>query len=152
MINEKGETVTSNEEIKDLAVSTFKKRFEPNKIKNEYKELRKSKDDLFELIMKITRSRKTPPWEQKHLDKVLSNLKTNKSRDPLGLSNIIFKPNVAGSDFKLAILKLMNNIKEKQIYPKALETGNITCIYKRKFSRADFDNYRGIFGILILIF
>ena len=126
MKTEAGDTVTAAEEIKDLAVSTFKKRFEPNKLKTEYKDLKKSKVELFEIVLKSASSRKTPPWEMKHLHLVLKDLKTNKSRDPLGLSNAIFKPNVAGSDFKLAILKLMNNIKERQTYPKALETCNIT--------------------------
>jgi hypothetical protein len=47
-------------------------------------------------------------------------LKKLKARDPLGLVNHIFLPEVAGDDLKIAILKLMNKIKEEQIYPECL--------------------------------
>ena len=44
----------------------------------------------------------------------------------------------------------MNKIKEEQIYPEALEMCDISSIWKRKKSRNDFDNYRGIFRLNIL--
>ena len=81
---------------------------------------------------------------------VQNHLKKNKSRDPLGYANEIFRPEVAGRDFKKAILSLMNKIKETQTFPEALEVCNISSIWKRKQSRNDFDNYRGIFRTNIL--
>ena len=54
---------------------------------------------------------KTAPWTMDDLDRVLKHLKINKSRDPLGFANEIFRPEVAGSDLKKAILKLMNRIR-----------------------------------------
>ena len=83
------------------------------------------------------------------LDVVLKHLKKNKSRDPLGYANEIFRPEVAGDDLKQAILCLMNKIKEDQIYPEALEMCDISSIWKRKNSRNDFENYRGIFRVNI---
>ena len=60
---------------------------------------------------------KTPDWTLSDLEYVLKYLKKDKCRDPFGYINEIFKPDVCGKDLKLAILKLMNNIKEKQEYP-----------------------------------
>ena len=77
-------------------------------------------------------------------------LKKNKSRDPHGLTNEIFKSEVAGSDFKVAILALMNRIKSEQIYPKAMELCNITSIWKKKGPRNEFKSYRGIFRVTVL--
>ena len=83
------------------------------------------------------------------LEKVLKYLKKNKSRDPLGLANEIFRDEVAGKDLKCAILKMVNRIKEEQTYPKILEKCNISSIYKNKKSRNNFENYRGIFRVPI---
>ena len=44
---------------------------------------------------------------------VLKHLKINKSRDPLGYANEIFRPEVSRDDLKRAILCLMNKIKEE---------------------------------------
>ena len=41
----------------------------------------------------------------KDLDRVLKGLKKQKSRDPYGLANDLFRPGVAGDDLKLAVLK-----------------------------------------------
>ena len=83
------------------------------------------------------------------LEKVLKNLKMNKSRDPSGYANEIFHSEVAGGDLKLAILKMMNRIKDEQKYPTALELCDISSIYKRRGSRNCFDSYRGIFRVSI---
>ena len=48
------------------------------------------------------------------LNTVLKQLKSNKSRDPLGFANELFKPQNAGEDLKVATLKLMNQIKTTQ--------------------------------------
>ena len=83
------------------------------------------------------------------LDHVLKHMKKNKSRDPFGYANEIFRPEVAGNDLKLAILKLKNLIKSEQKYPEALEICDITSVWKRKGSRNDYSNYRGIFRVTI---
>ena len=80
----------------------------------------------------------------------LKYLKKNKSRDPFGYANDIFRIDVAGDNFKKAILLLMNRIKKEQKYPKALEDCDISSIYKNRGSRNKFDNYRGIFRVPIL--
>ena len=56
---------------------------------------------------------------------------------------------MAGNDLKLALLKLMNKIKDDQKYPKCLELCNISSIWKSKGSRNNFESYRGIFRVTI---
>ena len=57
--------------------------------------------------------------------------------------------NAAGEDLKLAIKKLMNQIKEEQLYPKCLELCNISNTWKRKGLRNKLSSYRGIFRVSI---
>ena len=47
------------------------------------------------------------------LENAIKDLQRNKSRDALEQANELFKEEVAGDDFKLAILKLMNMIKTR---------------------------------------
>ena len=79
-----------------------------------------------------TKINKTKDWTEDDLDKVLKGLKNKKSRDPLGLSNGLFKPKVIGVDLKKAILSMMNRIKSSQRFPKSLELCNISSIFKQK--------------------
>ena len=80
---------------------------------------------------------------------MLKSLKKQKSRDPHGLANNLFRPGVAGDDLKLAVLKLMNMIKNHQTYPKCLELCNISSIWKSKGPKNSFESYRGIFRVTI---
>jgi hypothetical protein len=118
-------------------------------IKENLAHLKKEKEHLCSLRLDLAKENKTPEWTMDQLDKVLVSLKLNKSRDPMGYANELFKPEVAGDDFKNAILMLMNRIKKDQCYPEALELCNITSIWKRKGLINDFDNYRGIFRVPI---
>ena len=149
MMDRQGNLLTSAPAIEALAVDTYKKRLENKKIKDELKNLQNDKEDLCKLRLKLASKVKTPPWTMKQLETVLNYLKKNKSRDPLGYANDIFKLEVAGDDLKEAILILVNRIKKEQIYPEALELCDITSIYKNKGNRNNFDNYRGIFRVPI---
>jgi hypothetical protein len=66
-------------------------------MKDDLEHIKEAKELLCEKLLKLAKTRKTPPWAIKDLEKVLKNLK---SRDPLGLANEIFRPDVAGSDLK----------------------------------------------------
>ena len=58
-------------------------------------------------------------------------------------------PEFIGSDLKLALLRLMNNIKKQQVFPECLELCNITSIFKKKGKTSDFNQYRGVFRGLV---
>ena len=150
MVDKEGNLITSEKGIEALAVDVFSKRLENKKIKKGLENLQNDKEDLCKMRMKLARQNKTPDWTIKQLEKVLKHLKKNKSRDPFGYSNDIFKTDVAGNNLKEGILTLMNRIKKEQIYPEVLEDCDITAIYKKKGKGNCFENYRGIFRVPVL--
>ena len=127
----------------------LKKRLENRPINNDLKEVKELKETLSEKVMEVAKKNKTPPWKMTDLEKVLTQLELNKSRDPHELANDIFRYDVAGKDLKKALLTLMNRIKDEQKYPKALELCNITSIWKKKGPRNLFQSYRGIFRVTV---
>ena len=149
MRDSKGNLLTGKRDILEETVKHYEKVLKNRPIKEELKGYQKEREDLASARMKMASQNKTDDWTMDDLDKVLTGLKSNKSRDALGYLNELFKPKVIGSDLKLAILKLMNRIKQTQEYPKCLELCNITSIFKRKGSINDFSQYRGIFRVLV---
>ena len=149
MLDPEGNLVTCEKKVEELELNEYKRRLQNRPMKDSLAELKNEKEELCKLRLNLAKQNKTPDWTIDQLEKVLKGLKSNKSRDPIGLANEIFKPGVAGDDLKLAILKLMNRMKKDQCFPDSLEPCNITSIWKRKSSRNDFDNYRGIFRLTI---
>ena len=76
----------------------------------------------------------------------MKSLKNNKSRDPSGWINEIFKQPV---DLNGALLQFVNGIKREYYFPNEILKSNITSIYKRKGSQLDMENDRGIFGLSV---
>ena len=150
MLDNQGNLVTTAKAIEALAVETYRKRLENREINKDLESLKKEKEELCKLRLRLASSRKTPDWTMEQLEVVLDYLKKNKSRDPLGYANDIFKSDVAGNDLKQAILILLNRIKRELIYPKVLEDVDISSIYKNKGCRNSFEYYRGIFRVPIL--
>ena len=52
---------------------------------------------------------------------------------------------MAGEQFRFSTLRLMNNVKQSMQIPKNKQLSNITSIWKKKGSRLDMTNDRGIF-------
>ena len=150
MKDKKGNLITDPDVIDNIALDVFKDRLENREIKDNLKDLKTAKEELCKIRLKRAADNKTPPWTIEQLDIVLKYLKENKSRDPFGYANDIFKNNVAGDDLKYAILKLCNRIKSEQCFPEALENCDITAIYKNRGERNEFNNYRGIFRVPVI--
>ena len=93
---------------------------------------------------------KTPLWDHEKLDVVLGSLKNNKSMDPNGMINELFKVGCIGSDLKDALICLFNGIKRDQFFPIFMALANITSIWKSKGSRFSLENDRGIFILTVL--
>ena len=148
MTNEAGNLVTSAAGIMKFASNHYKKVLENRPMKEELKHVQTDKEELSAHRLDIAMENKSPAWDLDDLETVLKNLKNNKSRDPLGNANELFKPTVAGSDLKLAIFMMLNRIKDQQKLPEAFKMCDITSIFK-KGRRSDFANYRGIFRVII---
>ena len=117
-------------------------------MKEELKQIQTYKEELSNHRLDIVMEKMSPAWDLEDLETVLKNLKNNKSRDPLGNANELFKPTVAGTDLKLAILLLLNRIKDQQKLPEAFKMCDVTSIFK-KGRRSEFTNCRGIFRVII---
>ena len=148
MVDKKGNLVTSAAGLESLALEHYKNVLHNREINEELKHIQQDKEYLYNLRINIAKANKSEPWNMNDLERVLSHLKANKCRDPLGNTNEIFKTNVAGDDLKEAILLLVNRIKDMDEFPEALRLCNISSIYK-KGKRNNFDNYRGVFRVII---
>ena len=90
MIDEFGNHLTSPSALEDLVLKTYKKRLENRPIKETLEGMRIEKEELCEIRIDQARQNKTQPWSKDALNKVLKQLKKNKSRDPSGYANEIF--------------------------------------------------------------
>ena len=109
----RGNLLTAKKDILEQTVKYYEKVLENRPMREELKDYQKEREDLASARMNLASQNKTEDWSMDDLDIVLKGLKTNKYRDALGYLNELFKPDTIGSDFKLALLKLMNSIKQK---------------------------------------
>ena len=143
--DEDGMLVTSPNLLKDLYLRTYKHRLRPRIIKNGLEDIFYLKTALWNSRLEELLSNKSKPWNMQDLEKVLKSLKNNKTRDPLGMINEVFKAGCAGADLKISLLELFNGIKENQSIPKYMDLSNITTIFKQNGSKLSLDSERGIF-------
>ena len=115
-----GHLVTSGEKIKNLYLETYKERLSHKQIKDGLEEHQRRREELFNIRRDEAEENKKQPWTMDQLVKVLKSLKKEKARDPLNLVNEIFRPEVAGSDLQLALLKIANKVNEEQTFPELL--------------------------------
>ena len=150
MFDKANNLLTSDKAIESRALEAYQERLEANKIAEHLRSYEDTNNKLCEARLKMTKLNKTDPWSMEDMEIAIKDLGKNKSRDALNWANELFKEGVAGSDLKLATLKLMNLIKQRQQYPDALEPCNITSLYKHKGSHKDINNYRGVFRVTVL--
>ena len=99
--------------------------------------------------LKLATENPSTKWNNDDLEKALSNLKNNKSRDFEGLINEIFKENAIGTNLKHSLLKMFNLLKEQKLIPTFMNYANITTVPK-KGSRIEPKNERGIFRVSVI--
>ena len=133
--NEDDMLVTSPSMLKDLYLRTYKHRLRPRIIKDGLEDIFYLKTELWNSRLKELLSNKSKPWKMQDLEKVLKSIKNNKSRDPLGMINEVFKAGCAGADLKISLLELLNGIKENQIIPEYMDLSNITTTFKQNGSK-----------------
>ena len=147
--NNMGKIITNPDILKSLYLETYVHRLRHRPMKEGFLELKMLKETLFGLRLKLAKLRKSKTWTERDLDLVLKSLKKNKSRDPHGLINELFKPGVIGSDLKTSLLSLLNGIKRNCHFPEFIQWADITSIYKGKGEKLDLDNERGIFIVCL---
>ena len=71
------------------------------------------------------------PFKMEELEEVLKGLKTNKARDPKGISRTIFKNNVIGTNLKESLLILFNKLKSAGKIPQFMRKATVITIPKK---------------------
>ena len=143
-----GNLITNHESIKEHCLSDILKRLRKRPIHPELVTLGQRKLVLSNMRLKKARKRKTKPWTLKEMEKAITSLKNKKCRDAQGLINEILKPGVAGHDFKVSLLSLLNNTKKHLKIPQMMKVVNIALIPKPgKRNLHHIENHRGIFLI-----
>ena len=150
MLDAKGNLVTTNKALEQLSLDMYTDRLKSHNIKKSLKLHQLQREQLWDQQLQKAQENVSPEWTMQDLEVVLRQLKNKKSRDLIGFSNELFKPEHAGQDLKLALLKLSNQIKNQQVFPKSLGSCNITSLYKNKGSKKDYNNYRGIFRVTVI--
>ena len=145
----KGNLLSSSKAIEERAIEIYDERLKPKQMKDHLINHEEVTNKLCEARINMCKLVKTDPWTHEDLQVVLKQLKNDKARDAESFTNEIFKEKAAGTDLLKAVLKLMNLMKDKQIYPNILGKCNITSIHKKN-SKDDFSNYRGVFRVNIL--
>ena len=150
MLDSGGNLVTTNSAIEELTIQMYTERLKALNIKEDLKMHEMQQEKNCSDRLKEAQANKTPKWRLDDSETVLKDLKNNKSRDPMGFANELFKPDNAGKDLKVAVLQLINNIKTQKNFPEPLKQCNISSLYKNKGKKQDFNNYRGIFRVTVL--
>ena len=144
----KGNLVTSPKMLKQLYLDEYIHRLRHRDINPGLQTLKQMKDDLWERRFNLLKERKSSDWTADQVNTVLTTLKTNKARDPLGFSNDIFQPGVCGVGLLNAVTMLANGVKNAVHTPEIMKLNDISTIYKNKGSRLDLVNDRGIFNMV----
>ena len=140
----KGNIITKTSIVKQMVIRKYKQKLRKRPPHPHIKELMKLKEENAIRIINIARKVKTKNWSDKELSIVLS-----KCRDPGGIINEIFKPDVIGCDLQEALLDLLNLCKTEMKIPEFMKLANISNIWKKKGDKMNIDSYRGIFIVNI---
>ena len=130
--NNKGNLVVTPSALKKLYLDHYCDRLKHRKIQEKYIENFDKKVELWRLRFDYLRETKTPDWSKESLEVALKSLKSNKTRDPSGFINELFKPPVIGEDLEMALLSLVNGVKREFHITYMMQMANITTIYKKK--------------------
>ena len=147
--NRRGKIISEPIQLKVLLTKEYKYRLRARPVRADFINLEMRKRKLFEMKLKIASENKSQLWTESDLEKALKSLKINRSRDPEGLVNEIFKKNVIGNNLKISLLTMFNKLKEQQLIPSFMNKANITTVPKGG-SGLLLQNERGIFRVPVL--
>ena len=129
--DEKGNLISAPGALKKLYLQHYVQRLEHRKIKEDYVDNYDKRVKLWQLRYESLKRIVSPNWSIKELRRTLKSLKNNKTRDPSGLLNELFKSPLIGHDLEDAILKLVNGMKREYFIPYNVQMSNITSVYKQ---------------------
>ena len=148
--DEHGNVITAPTVLKQLYLKTYQHRLRQREMKMELMDVYYLKMELWMSRLESIKMVKTKPWNEENLDAVLKSMKNNKTKDPVGMINEVFKAGCIGSDLKKALVNMFNGSKANQLVPLFITLSNITSLFKNKGCRYDLNNDRGIFILTVL--
>ena len=128
MRDEQGNLITGKREIQEQSLKYYQKVLENRKISEDLKDHKEAREELAKKRMESASLNRTEDWTMDKLEKILKALKKNKSRDPHGFINELFRPGVIGNDLKKSLLMLLNRIKMELSIPAFMQFVNIVAI------------------------
>ena len=142
--NFQGKHVTAPADLRKLLLKEYQERLRKRPNRNIFQKSKRIRRKLIQMKLKLSEQTKSDPFQMSDLDQVLNNLKSGKSRDPLGILREVFKPSNIGTDLKESLLQMYNKIKEEGVVPDFMCRATKTTIPK-KGPRTEPTNERGIF-------
>ena len=124
----KGNLLTNHENIKKYCLQSIIKRFRQRPMHPQLIKLEQRKIKLSKLRLKKAKRNKTVPWTIKQMETAVKSMKNKMCRDAQGLISEILKPGVAGKDFKMSLLSLLNKTKKHLKIPHMMKIVNIALI------------------------
>ena len=106
-------------------------------------EINELKKETFKIKLERAKLSKSSDWTLKELEKVLSEIDMNKSRDSDGINRSIFQINCNGEDLKHSLLIMFNKLKRQGQIPGFMKNATISTIPKPG-SKFLLKNERGI--------
>ena len=147
MMDPAGNVISGTNSLKNLYKTTYQNRLAYKPIKHGWEKIENLKNYLFEERRDLSSKIKSEPWDVKKVMKICKSLKRGKARDREDLIFELFKPEFAGNDLMISLMKMFNEIKENLKIPMFLKKVTITSLYKNKGTKNDFSNQRGIFNV-----
>ena len=147
--NPKGILVTDHRELKELLSVEYQNRLRTRAIRPGLEKITFLRKEIFEMNLKLSKSRTSDDWNMIDLENALADLKNNKSRDFEGYINEIFKAGTIGADLKHSMLIMFNQLKKESVIPEFMNFANVTTIPK-KGSKFELKNERGIFRVSVV--
>ena len=143
--DEDGNIITSPGALKSLYARTYARRLRNRDMSPNLLDVYFLKEELWVSRLKELSCKKSDNWSINDLRKVLKQLKNNRATDPNQMVNEIFKEGCAGQDLENSLVILYNEIKSSLHIPSFIRKQDICTIFKKKGSRLDLKNDRGIF-------
>ena len=147
MVDPVGNLISGKYSLRELYKTTYQDRLGYKSIKPGWEGVENMKNYLFEKRIEHSSSIKSRNWNLEEVKKVCKKLKHGKARDRDDLIFELFKPDYAGNDLMISMMKMFNMIKENLKIPKFLQKVTITSLYKNKGAKNDFSNQRGVFNV-----
>jgi hypothetical protein len=148
--DEHGNLVTSAQGVKKLTLKHIQHVLRNRVMKDDLKNIQIDQEIKCQERIQMASKNKSSPWNMDDLKVVLNYLKRDKSRDPHGHANELFRCDVLGDGLMKVILYIMNRIKSELKIPEELCLCNVSCLWKGKGQRNDLNNHRGIFRTTVL--